>query len=86
MARKKQHSFDVLFERYALPGILAVILYRAFDVRLPSVENLLLTVEERVNSALGDLNLQEREAGRAPFVLTRSVLPYNKKLGRLFEI
>jgi hypothetical protein len=86
MARKEGHNLETLIERYALPGILAVILYRAFHGRLPGVEDLFITPEEQVSDALGDLNLQEREAGRAPFVLTRSVLPYNKKLGRLFEI
>jgi hypothetical protein len=80
MARNDPYSFEELFSRYALPGIVAVVLYRAFDVRLPSVESLLLSPEENVNSALGDLNLQESEAGRMPFVLTRSVTPYQKRL------
>jgi hypothetical protein len=80
MARNDPYSLEELFSRYALPGIVAVILFRAFDVRLPSVESLLLTPEENVNSALGDLNFQESEAGRAPFVLTRSVTPYQKQL------
>ncbi len=80
MARNDPYSLEELFSRYALPGIVAVILFRAFDVRLPSVESLLLTPEEKVNGALGDLNFQESEAGRAPFVLTRSVTPYQKRL------
>jgi hypothetical protein len=77
---KNEHSLEELFSRYALPGIVAVFLYRAFDFRLPSVEDLFITPEEQVSDALGDLNLQEKEAGRMPFVLTRSVLPYNKRL------
>jgi hypothetical protein len=80
MSRKEGHNLETLVERYALPGIAAVILYRAFHVRLPGVEDLFITPEEQVSDALGDLNLQETEAGRAPFVLTRSVTPYQKKL------
>ncbi len=78
MARNGEYSLEELFSRYALPGIVAVILYRAFDARLPSVEDLFITPEEQVSDALGDLNLQEKEAGRMPFVLTRSVTPYNR--------
>jgi hypothetical protein len=80
MARKEGHNLATLVERYALPGIVVVILYRAFHVRLPSVEDLFITSKEQVSDALGDLNLQEKEAGRMPFVLTRSVLPYNRGL------
>jgi hypothetical protein len=73
MARKKEHSLETLIESFILPGIVAVILYRAFHLRLPGVEDLFITQEEQVSDALGDLNLQEKEAGRMPFVLARSI-------------